>query len=166
LCHQVISGKLTHSTRFAELANSVSLNGPITDLNKFAQDYIDVFAKGYNYAFGVAAIAMLISLLVYIFFNKMLPNKEVKATTKEVQVEKSVKKIAISVGTILAVGFAIFFAFGNADIAFAFGLFAGFVIWMLQASNKEERPRVTALLLVFVVVIFFWMSFHQNGLTQ
>ena len=36
----------------------------------------------------------------------------------------------------------------------------------LQASNKEERPRVTALLLVFVVVIFFWMSFHQNGLTM
>ncbi len=166
LCHQVISGKLTHSTRFAELANSVSLNGPVTDINKFAQDYIDVFAKGYNYAFGVAAIAMLVSLLVYILFSKLLPNKEVIAAAKEVKVEKSFKKIGISLGTILAVGFAIFFAFGNADIAFAFGLFAGFVAWMLQASTKEERPRVTALLLVFVVVIFFWMSFHQNGLTQ
>lgn len=166
LCHQVISGKLTHSTQFAELANSVSLNGPITDINKFAQDYIDVFSKGYNYAFAVAAGAMLISLLVYILFSKLLPNKEVTAATKEVKVEKSFKKIGISLASILVVGFAIFFAFGNADIAFAFGLFAGFVAWMLQASNKEERPRVTALLLVFVVVIFFWMSFHQNGLTQ
>ncbi len=166
LCHQVISGKLTHSTQFAELASSVSLNGPITDINKFAQDYIDVFSKGYNYAFAVAAGAMLVSLLVYILFSKLLPNKEVTTSAKEVKVEKSFKKIGISLGTILVVGFAIFFAVGNADIAFAFGLFAGFVAWMLQASTKEERPRVTALLLVFVVVIFFWMSFHQNGLTQ
>jgi POT family proton-dependent oligopeptide transporter len=166
LCHQVISGKLTHSTQFAELANSVSLNGPITDINKFAQDYIDVFSKGYNYAFAVAAGAMLVSLLVYLFFNKLLPNKEVTATAKEVKVEKSFKKIGISLGVMLVVAFGIYFGFGNADIGFAFGLFAAFVAWMLQASNKEERPRVTALLLVFVVVIFFWMSFHQNGLTQ
>jgi POT family proton-dependent oligopeptide transporter len=32
-------------------------------------------------------------------------------------------------------------------------------------STKEERPRVISLILVFIVVIFFWMSFHQNGLT-
>ena len=25
--------------------------------------------------------------------------------------------------------------------------------------------RIVALVLVFIVVIFFWMSFHQNGLT-
>ena len=31
-------------------------------------------------------------------------------------------------------------------------------------SKEEVRERVIALLLVFVVVIFFWMSFHQNGL--
>lgn len=166
LCHQVISGKLTHSAQFAELANSVSLNGPITDLNQFAQDYIDIFSKGYNYAFAVAAGAMLISLLVYLFFSKLLPNKEVAAAAKEVKVEKSFKKIGFSLGIMLVVALGIYFAFGNADIGFAFGLFAGFVAWMLQASNKEERPRVTALLLVFVVVIFFWMSFHQNGLTQ
>jgi len=32
-------------------------------------------------------------------------------------------------------------------------------------ATKEERQRVVALLLVFFVVIFFWMGFHQNGLT-
>ena len=30
-------------------------------------------------------------------------------------------------------------------------------------SAKEVRQRVTALFAVFAVVIFFWMSFHQNG---
>jgi POT family proton-dependent oligopeptide transporter len=39
------------------------------------------------------------------------------------------------------------------------------VTWIVLTANKEERPKVISLLLVFVVVIFFWMSFHQNGLT-
>lgn len=34
-----------------------------------------------------------------------------------------------------------------------------------ELSKKDVRDRVVALLLVFAVVIFFWMSFHQNGLT-
>ncbi|MFZ1236168.1 MAG: peptide MFS transporter [Prevotella sp.] len=32
-------------------------------------------------------------------------------------------------------------------------------------SPAESKQRVTALILVFIVVIFFWMAFHQNGLT-
>lgn len=34
-----------------------------------------------------------------------------------------------------------------------------------ELSPEQTRQRITALILVFVVVIFFWMSFHQNGLT-
>ena len=34
-----------------------------------------------------------------------------------------------------------------------------------ELSQSETRQRITALVLVFAVVIFFWMSFHQNGLT-
>ena len=33
-------------------------------------------------------------------------------------------------------------------------------------SPAETKERIIALLLVFAVVIFFWMSFHQNGLTM
>ncbi|GHV49373.1 MFS transporter [Bacteroidia bacterium] len=32
-------------------------------------------------------------------------------------------------------------------------------------TSKETSSRIVALTLVFFVVIFFWMSFHQNGLT-
>lgn len=35
-----------------------------------------------------------------------------------------------------------------------------------ELSKEETRERVIALCLVFAVVIFFWMSFHQNGLTM
>jgi POT family proton-dependent oligopeptide transporter len=33
----------------------------------------------------------------------------------------------------------------------------------LQLSKEQEKERVVALLIVFAIVIFFWMSFHQNG---
>jgi POT family proton-dependent oligopeptide transporter len=33
----------------------------------------------------------------------------------------------------------------------------------LQLSKSQERERVIALLIIFAIVIFFWMSFHQNG---
>ena len=33
-----------------------------------------------------------------------------------------------------------------------------------ELSPEETRQRIVALLLVFAVVIFFWMAFHQNGL--
>ena len=33
----------------------------------------------------------------------------------------------------------------------------------IKMSAQEVRQRVTALFAVFAVVIFFWMSFHQNG---
>ncbi len=34
-----------------------------------------------------------------------------------------------------------------------------------KITPAETRQRIVALLLVFAVVLFFWMSFHQNGLT-
>lgn len=166
LCHQLLDGKLMNSDRLLELANAASMTGPVTDLEAFARQYIEVFSRGYNYAFGIAAGAMLISLLVYIFFSKHLPNKEVVKTAKSFKMDNGIKKISVSLGAMAAVALAVWLIFGNADIGFAFGLFAGFVAWMLQVSTREERPRVSALLLVFMVVIFFWMSFHQNGLTQ
>ena len=34
-----------------------------------------------------------------------------------------------------------------------------------EISPAETKERIVALCLVFAVVIFFWMAFHQNGLT-
>ena len=35
-----------------------------------------------------------------------------------------------------------------------------------ELTPAQTRSRITALLLVFAVVIFFWMAFHQNGSTM
>lgn len=35
-----------------------------------------------------------------------------------------------------------------------------------ELTPTETKQRIIALLLVFAVVLFFWMAFHQNGLTM
>jgi len=175
LCHQFNNGTLTDVTVFQQLADKVNLSGPVNDLSAFANDYLSVFSKGYNYAFGVAAAAMILSLLVYIIFNKLLPNKEktIPAETAEKKAVASSEKIDFKpvplIAAIAAMGITAFVLqlLQQIDLAtgLAFGLFAAFVTWIILSSRKEERARITALVLVFFVAIFFWMSFHQNGLT-
>ena len=186
LCHQYLGGTLKNMDQFQNLANAAIIPGggkSATDLAKFATDYINVFSTGFNYAFGIAAGAMIISLIVYVIFNKLLPSKhklaleEKQNSGKEeskptVSLASNLKYVFISIG--LLVGVTLFFHIADkytdiSDINYKFGLaiglFVGFVTLIFQISTKEEKPRVVALTLVFIVVIFFWMSFHQNGLT-
>jgi len=121
LCHNYINGTLADTTTFQELAN-IAKGANVTDLTAFANQYLDVFVAGYNYAFLIAAGAMIISMLTFMIFKSMLPDRKKKTEKGD-----------------------------ETDIP--------------QMSKAEEKQRLTALGLVFLVVIFFWMSFHQNGLT-
>ncbi len=172
MCHAFNRGELSDMSAFQELANQVS-GTAVTDLTVFAKNYIDAFAKGYNYAFGIAAGAMVISLLVYIIFNKYLPSVS-KETESKTEDNKAISRansttspvaIMLAIGLMLVTSFIFYFLMDDVALGAAVGLFIGFVSWIVQISTKEERPRVSSLILVFFVVIFFWMSFHQNGLT-
>lgn len=127
VCHNYINTNGANPevvTNLQSLAEKASLNGAVNDLGSFASSYVEAFSTGYNYAFGFAALMMLVSLIVYFVFNKHL-----------------------------APGFAVPQA-TTAD---------GKVVAEMPA--KEVKERIVALCLVFAVVIFFWMSFHQNGLS-
>ncbi|MBA4408227.1 MAG: MFS transporter [Odoribacter sp.] len=186
LCHQYLAGTIKDVDQFQTLANAaIMTNGgkSATDLAAFATDYIKVFSTGFNYAFGIAAGAMIISLLVYVIFNKLLPskykialaekqNQAVSEQKPSINLASNMKYIFISLGLMAVVTTLFYIADSYTDIqdinyklGLAVGLFVGFVSLIFQISTKEEKPRVVALTLVFVVVIFFWMSFHQNGLT-
>jgi len=182
LCHQLLKGTLKDTTQLQTLADKAIIadGGKSSgDLTAFATDYIKVFSTGYNYAFGIAAGAMILSLLIYLIFNKLIPAKqkeviiEPKAESKSaVSLGSNIKAVVISAALMVIIAIGFYIADGYTDIkeidyklGLALGLFVGFVTLIFQLSNKEERPRVTALSLVFIVVIFFWMSFHQNGLT-
>lgn len=176
MCHAYLDGRMTDSASIAgleSLASKVSnmaVSG--TDqLREFAANYINAFSRGYNYAFGLAAVAMILSLIIYVVFNKHLPNKAKVAAKKSEQGPGSqtiVNMPSLAIGlVIIAVTASIFhFFFNQFALGMALGLFFGFVAFIFKTSTKEEKPSVVALMLVFFVVIFFWMSFHQNGLTQ
>ncbi len=121
LCNRFLDGDTSKTDALAGLAVKAT-GATVTDLRAFAQNYMEVFTTGYNYAFGIAACAMLVSLTVYVFFKHWLPDRKSQ---------------------------------GKAG--------AGEVPAM---PKEQERQRLVALGLVFVVVIFFWMAFHQNGLTM
>lgn len=166
ICHQFNEGKLgTQDIEiFQQHADKVSLSGPVTDLAAFANDYIEVFSRGYHWAFGIAAIAMVISLLAYLIFNKHLPRKEKQEGDQTISIKEKPLAIPVALGAGLAAAVLISFA-KDLGTGAAIGLFVGFVTWIIMISTKEEKKRVISLLLVFFVVIFFWMGFHQNGLT-
>lgn len=172
MCHAFKGNTLQDVSKFQELADKVS-GTAVTDLALFADKYIDAFAKGYNYAFGIAAGAMVISMLVYIFFNKHLPTVEkIKKVEDTSNPKANTNLVSFLLGGGLMITTSVIFWLllrnvreDAAALGAAVGLFAGFIAIMIQISTKEERPRITSLILVFFVVIFFWMSFHQNGLT-
>lgn len=186
LSHQYLNGSLKDIEQFQALANAAIIpdgGKSAIDLTTFANDYIGVFSAGFNYAFAIAAVAMIVSLLVYVSFNKLLPSKHklVKLENKNngthtvkpaLDLGSNLKYILISLGLMALVALLFHVADGYTDIqdinyklGLAVGLFVGFVSLIFQISTKDEKPRVVALTLVFIVVIFFWMSFHQNGLT-
>lgn len=121
LCHEHLGGNISAdaATRFQELATTVGYQG--TDLTTFAKEYLNVFATGFHYAFGVAIFAMLISLIIYLTNKSKFPDPSAKSKTSGSNVP--------------------------------------------EMDIKEIRQRLYALYAVFAVVIFFWFSFHQNGLT-
>lgn len=186
LSHQFLNGTIKDTEQFQNLANaSIIPDGgkSAADLTAFATDYIKVFSTGFNYAFAIAAGSMILSLLIYVIFNKYLPSKyklslvENKSngnteSKPSLNLKGNLKYIITSLGLMAIIATLFHVADGYTDIkdidyklGLAVGLFVGFVSLMFQISTKEEKPRVVALTLVFIVVIFFWMSFHQNGLT-
>lgn len=123
LIHKFQEGTLVNQDSLQVLANEVS-GKPVTDLAAFAQEYLDAYSAGFNYAFGAAAATMIISFLVFTFFKRSLPDVKKKQESEGKE--------------------------GQAP----------------EMSKAETKQRLTALFLVFGVVIFFWMAFHQNGLTM
>jgi POT family proton-dependent oligopeptide transporter len=126
LCWQFKNGTMSEDVlngNFTALATQVS-GGVTPDMTTFADKYLDAFNTGFHYAFTVAIVAMLISLVIFTFTKKILPDKN------------TAKKAANSV---------------SAE--------------EIRQDAKEIKQRLLALFAVFAVVIFFWFSFHQNGLT-
>lgn len=129
LCHQYLEKGTNMAAQSLEnlntLATKVTLDGsPVTDLTQFSNNYLEVFNRGFHYAFIAAIGAMLISLVIFVINKQRFPNPGAKKTSGSKQ---TVSKEEI------------------------------------KMDAAEIRQRIYALFAVFGIVIFFWLSFHQNG---
>jgi len=81
LCHSYLKGTITPeaSGKLSQLASEVSMGAQVTDLTSFANNYLNVFATGFHYAFGIAIIAMLISVTIYVVNKNIFPDPSMKA---------------------------------------------------------------------------------------
>ena len=164
LCHQYLNGTIKDISVFRQLADKVNMSGHVADLFLLLIPILMCF-KGINYAFGIAAFAMVISLLVYVIFNKLLPDKEVKtSSTPAERIDFKPAPIIAAAVAITLTAFALHFIkqVGWAS-GFAFGLFAGFMTWIIMSSRKEERARITALVLVFLSLYSSGCHFIRTG---
>ncbi len=130
LCHQYLAKGQDMAPQAMEnlttLANKAVLDGtPVTDMGAFVNSYLEVFNRGFQYAFMAAIGAMLISLVIYIINKNRFPDPAQKATARKEHTAAEKEEIAM--------------------------------------SATEIKQRIYALFAVFGVVIFFWLSFHQNG---
>lgn len=130
LCHKYLEEGANMAPQALEnlstLAQKVTLSGePVSDMSAFVNSYLDVFSRGFHYAFMAAIVAMLISLVIYVANKAKFPDpgKKVVAEAGKPAVSKE----------------------------------------EIKMSATEIRQRIYALFAVFGVVIFFWLSFHQNG---
>ena len=131
LCHQFLnwgSSMTAEATaRLSKYANEAMLDGSkVTDLKVFVNDYLEVFNRGFHFAFIAAIFAMLISLVIYMVNKNRFPDPGAKVSVSKKETSNMRKE-------------------------------------EIQMSIKEIKQRIYALFAVFGVVIFFWLSFHQNG---
>lgn len=178
VCHQFLDNTPIDTLQFQALAQKATIQGQtVLSLPEFADRYIQVFTQGYHLAFGLAALAMVFSMIVYVFFNQTLPESTVRpAATKQLfesfQVkqplkQRKVKLVAISVIVITILVFQLIPGLdivGKLGLSLAVGLFIAFIAFIYVMATENEKPRVISLISLYIVVIFFWMSFNQNGL--
>ena len=99
------------------------------EIMKYAQSIGFNKADSYHFAFGVACISLIISILIY--FATRSTFRHVEGGHAAVPAKDNSAAVAAEP----------------------------------ELSKEDTKARIVALCLVFAVVIFFWMAFHQNGLT-
>ncbi len=127
LCHEYLNAAATMAPE--ALANlqelMVKAGGQITDLAASCQNYLQIFNEGIHYSFIASVAAMVISLVIFFFSQKMFPTPAKKVAAQSVEYTAEEK----------------------------------------AAMAKEIKQRMYALFAVLGIVIFFWFSFHQNGMS-
>ncbi|WP_294081497.1 MULTISPECIES: peptide MFS transporter [unclassified Proteiniphilum] len=178
LSHQFLNGKMEGQAldRFTELANSVSISAPVTDLTAFANNYLNVFTTGFHFAFIAAVIMMLVSLIIFSVNKNKLPDPANKVVKKEdgtsEQVQMDIKEVKQRIYALAAVfGVVIFFWFSFHQNGATLTFFArdyvdlsmininlGFTTIQGAEIFQSVNPLLVVLLTFPIIGLFGWLA--------
>ncbi|MBI9052506.1 MAG: peptide MFS transporter [Bacteroidales bacterium] len=121
------SGVFENTEQYTEMAKTAiqGTSYQFTNLADFSSYYIDSLSKSYSWGFGIAAVSILFSLVIFIAFRKTYKHVDVMHKNAAITEESKAAEL----------------------------------------TPEQSKKRMIALGLVFIVNIFFWMAFHQNGFT-
>ncbi len=128
LANDFLKGKLTEAGEYLAIAQAQDPAVSLESLGKFSESYINALSKSYHYGFGVACVALIISMVIFWGFRKYYGHADLSERQKA-------KSEALRAQVV-------------------------------ELTPQQTRERLIALGLVFLVVIFFWMSFHQSAVTM
>lgn len=175
LCNQFVSGTISPQAqeRLTELATQ--MQGASVDLTSFTSEYLNVFLTGYHYSFGLAIIAMFISLVIFIVNKKNLPDPAQKVAAKAdgtqiAEVKMDAAEIKQRLYALFAVfGVVIFFWFSFHQNGQTLTLFAndftqlikldlGFTSLEGAEVFQTFNPFFVVFLTPVVIALFGWMK--------
>lgn len=133
MCHKMLSvtdpATMTNINEFYALASQVGYQTS-QSIQQFCTEYLEVFNTGVHYSFIASVAAMLISLVIFIFTKKGLPNpvakaKEAVADYTPAEKAAMAKEIQQRMYALFAVlGIAVFFWFSFHQNGTSMSLFA------------------------------------------
>lgn len=82
LCHKYLDEGVAISSEALQNLNELvtKVGGSATDLSAFCTNYLDIFNTGIHYSFIASVVAMLISLVIFLFSRGMFPTPGKKET--------------------------------------------------------------------------------------
>jgi POT family proton-dependent oligopeptide transporter len=128
MANDFLKGKLADVAAYLGIAQAQDASVTMDSLRGFSETYINTLSKSYHFAFGVACISLVLSMLIFWGFKKHYK----VAAMADVQKKKS----------------------------------AAYKDQVVELTREQTKERLVALGLVFFVVIFFWMAFHQSAVTM
>jgi POT family proton-dependent oligopeptide transporter len=128
LANDFLKGRLADAAEFLSIAQAQNPAVTLDGLKAFSESYINALSKSYHYGFGVACVALIVSMLIFWGFRKYYSQADLTERQKA-------KSEALRARVV-------------------------------ELTPQQTKERLIALGLVFLVVIFFWMAFHQSPVTM
>ena len=182
LAHQYIGDQASMSTEqlnnLTTYASQVTLDGsPVADLTAFSNHYLDVFNRGFHYAFIATIIAIFISLVIYLINRNKFPDpsaskasgKDSKGVSKE-EITMAASEVKQRIYALFAVfGVVIFFWFSFHQNGQSLTLFAndytqmininlGFTTLQGAEVFQSFNPIFVVFLTPIVIGFFGWLK--------